>query len=1007
VAPIDLSTAQISNIVDSRRITDLPLITRNPYELVLLSPGTMESNTRLGGFSVNGSRERNNNFMLDGTDNNDTDVPGAGNGFTALNPNSTAEFRVITNNFLPEYGRNTGAIIDIISKSGTNELHGDAYWFGRYNATAARDFFNPTSETEHFVRNQFGYSLGGPIRKDRTFWFFNEEFQRFRTGRISQSIVPTAAFKTGRFTFDGLPVDVSDPNSPMNRFGLALDPTIQNILALYPEPNGESVDDFRGIYRFTSTTASTEDDITAKIDHVISPMHSFSGRYTFNRNVYKDPDDFLPGLGGVNQNSRAQNITLGLTSTFSPNVLNELRIGYNRVNVPFECAGVDVIDSFGPKDPVGRGRDYPFPAISGFDCFQLADSNGQKRATGTSMLRDNFTWIRGRHTMKFGGEIRFVYSNGFSSFLSRSTPDFSIFSNFGEPATTDLDPNTPEIDIGSITLQDMIWSLFGSVGFDSQSQFFDRAGARTSDDLRGFRQRELNFFAQDSFKITSSFTLNFGVRYQFNAVPFEVNNNFSALFANPAGPAPFTFDIIGPGTGKKLYANDLNDWEPRIGIAWDPFKKGKTSIRAGYGIFHDRVFGNLLSNSSANPPFQQDYFSIPERLPFDTVTTLPLPSTLTPSATVENGAGIAPALFDQNMRTPYSQSWNFGVQHELFNNVLMEFNYVGTKGTKIFRTVDANPPQPGLVQQLVQVCSDPSNAFGCSEADLQFTTLRFGQEFGILPFNAVINNALGGANPTFLSTTQANSSYNAFQANITKRFSRGLQIQGAYTWAHAIDDAGDPIDPAFGNRSLPRDPFNLRSERGNSDFDVTHRLVLNYVWQLPFGRGRAFLNQGVLGRVLEGWQIAGITTFSSGIPFDIFGDVDTGHTTLSSRVDYHPTPNPENAVPDQDPRLQTGPRREFFDIAPFGRGGNLGKNRFRGPGVNNFDTAISKSTGISERFRLETRFEFFNIWNHPRFGQPGNLFQDPGTFGISTEEIGRPDDTSGARQIQFAMRLIF
>jgi hypothetical protein len=489
-----------------------------------------------------------------------------------------------------------------------------------------------------------------------------------------------------------------------------------------------------------------------------------------------------------------------------------------------------------------------------------------------------------------------------------------------------------------------------------------------------------------------------------NAVPFEVNNNFSALFANPAGLAPFTFEIVGPGTGRKLYANDLNDWEPRIGIAWDPFKKGKTSIRAGYGIFHDRVFGNLLSNASGNPPFQQDYFAIPESAPFATVTTLPLPSTLTPSATVENGAGIFPTLFDQNLRTPYNQSWNFGVQHELFDNVLIDLNYVGTKGTKLLRVVDGNTPRPELVSQLVQYCSNPNNEFGCTEADLQFTNLIFGADSSSLPFNAVYNNAFNGA---AVNTSQGKSTYQALQANITKRFSRGLQIQGAYTWAHAIDDASDPLVAAFGNRNFPRDSLNLRAERGNSDFDVTHRLVLNYVWQPPFGRGRAFLNQGVIGKVLEGWQIAGITTFSSGIPFDIFGNVDTAHTTLSSRVDYHPTPNLENAVPDQDPRLQTGPRREFFDIAPFGRAGNLGRNRFRGPGINNFDTAISKSTGISERFKLETRFEFFNIWNHPRFGQPGNAFQDPGTFGISTEEIGRPDGTSGARQIQFAMRLIF
>lgn len=1007
VAPIDLSTAQLSNIVDSRRIVDLPLITRDPYELVLLSPGTMESNTRLGGFSVNGSRERNNNFLLDGTDNNDTDVPGAGNGFSTLNPDSTAEFRVITSSFLPEYGRNTGAIIDIVSKSGSNDLHGDAYWFGRYNATAARDFFNPTSETEHFVRNLFGYSAGGPLKKDKTFWFVNQEFRRFQTGRISESIVPTPEFKTGRFSFDGLPVDVSTPTSANNIWGLGLDPTIQKILALYPSPNGEKIDDVRGIYRFTSSTKDNGNDFTARIDHQLTARQSLSGRYTYNGGDFEDPDNFLPGLGGEIQHFRAQNISLGLTSTFSPTAINEARFGYNRVNVPFQCTGVDVFDSLGPKDAVGRGRDYPLPGLSGFGCLDFGDSNGQARATGTTHFRDNFTWIRGRHTMKFGGEVRFVYSNGFSSFFSRSAPDFNNFFNVGLPSA-DLDSSTPDLEFGSITLQDMIWSLFGTVGIERQSQFFNRTGARTADDLRGFRQRELSFFAQDSFKISPSLTLNYGVRYQFNGVPYEVNNNLSSLFADPAGLAPFTFDIIGPGTGKKLYENNSKDWEPRIGIAWDPFKKGKTSIRAGYGLFHDRVFGNLVSNATANPPFQQDYFFLSDALfadvPFDLVTSLPLPPTQEASATVEDGAGIFPTLFDHRLRTPYSQSWNFGVQQELLNNLTIEVNYVGTKGTKIFRSVDPNPPQPDLVRQLVQFCSDPNNPFGCTEGDLQFTNLDFGAEFGLLPFNAVVNNAIVGAVGV---TTQANSSYHALQTNITKRFSRGLQIQGAYTWAHAIDDAGDPIDPAQNNRSFPREPFNLRAERGTSDFDVTQRLVLNYLWELPFGRGRALLKTGVVGRIFEGWQIAGITTFSSGIPFDIFGNVDTNHSTLSQRLDYLATANPDNAVSDQDPRLQTGPRREFFDIAPFGRSGNLGKNRFRGPGENNFNAVISKKTSLSERVKLETRFEFYNVWNRVHFEQPGNLFQDPGTFGVSTSQIGRSDGTSGARQLQFAMRLTF
>lgn len=248
VAPIELENAQLSNVVDQRRMVELPLLTRDPYSLILLSPGTIQTNSSLGGFSVNGARERNNNFLLDGVDNNDTSVPGIAGGLAGLNPDSTQEFRVITNNFLPEFGRNNGAIIDIVTKSGTNDLHGDAYWFGRYNALAARDFFNTKGNPQDpFVRNDIGYAVGGPIKKDKTFFFINNEWQIFRTTLTSESVVPTAAFKTGIFTFNGFKVNLANPNSPNNAQGLPLDPTVQKLLAMLPNPNGEAVDDVRGI----------------------------------------------------------------------------------------------------------------------------------------------------------------------------------------------------------------------------------------------------------------------------------------------------------------------------------------------------------------------------------------------------------------------------------------------------------------------------------------------------------------------------------------------------------------------------------------------------------------------------------------------------------------------------------------------------------------------------------------------------------------------------------------
>ena len=273
VAPIETESNQLSTLVDSRTIVDLPLLTRNPYELVLLSPGAIQTNDSSAGFSVNGSRSRNNNFMLDGVDNNDTGVPGSPSGIVAINPDSTQEFRVISNDFNAEYGRNTGAIIDIVTRSGTNHFHGDAYWFGRYNALGARNFFNRDPDPQDpYVRNQFGYSVGGPVWKDRTFFFINNEYSRYRTTLTASSVVPTAAFDSGLFTTpDGQQVDLRTPTSPGNMTGLGLDPTIAKVLALLPAPNaGDVIPGITGNLNFASPDSLNAYTWTAKIDHKIS-----------------------------------------------------------------------------------------------------------------------------------------------------------------------------------------------------------------------------------------------------------------------------------------------------------------------------------------------------------------------------------------------------------------------------------------------------------------------------------------------------------------------------------------------------------------------------------------------------------------------------------------------------------------------------------------------------------------------------------------------------------------
>lgn len=1016
--PIELENAQISNLVDSKRIADLPLLTRDPYQLVLLSPGVVESNSALGGFSTNGTNERNNNFLLDGVDNNDTFVPGTPGGINSLNPDSTQEFRVITNNFAPEYGRNNGAVIQVITRSGTNHFGGTAYWFGRYNALGARDFFNPatTGPQNPYVRNDFGGSAGGPIIKDRTFWFANYEGQRFVTTLTGTSIVPTPEFKTGQFSVLGEPIDVSTPGSVNNAQGLAMDPTIQKILALYPKPNGPAVvPGLSGTLFFPSSSRQQSDDFTIKLDHNLTKRNLLTGRYSYNR--FTDPNffhtNFLPGgLGAEGTYQLTQSGMIGLTSSLTDRFINESRFGANRTNLQFTCAGVSTFDSLGFVDSYGRGADYaiPFgnPSLPGFGCQTLGHSNSQARFTGTYQTSDNLSYSRGHHLFKWGFEFRDVYSNSYNDFNTRGLFDFSAYTNQGVLALSNLPANSPLNDPtnpATAPTQNAVLALLGYVDSQFQSQYFNNQGAPIASDLRGFRQREWGVFAQDTWKILSNLTATYGLRWEYYGVPLEVNNNLSQLFADPSGAAPFTFTIVGPGSGHTLYNNQFTNFEPRIGLAWDPFKKGKTSIRAGYGIYHDRVYGNLFGNTRANPPFQQFFISS------GVLSQLSAPPVGTTSATLPDGSAFFASLIDPNLKTPYSQNWNLGFQHAITSTLTLEVNYVGVKATHILRLVDANPPQPNLVSQLLAYCV-PGNAYGCDTTTLQFGNLWFGQYYGALPFDATNNNAFNynGQYPgSALFKSIGNSIYNGLQVNLQKRLSNGFQIQGAYTFSHAIDDVNDPLNPATGNFYFPHNSFDLKAERGNSDFDIRHRAVINFIYEPNIGRGRGHFTKGFTGRLLEGWSLNGIVQAQTGHPFDVLGSVDSNHTGQPSRGYIIGSLN----QPAGADKTFTGPAATGMENTPFDVQPNTGKNMFYGPNLVNVDTAVLKNTAITEKISLQFRLEAYNLFNHAQFSQPDNLIQDigtvanPGTFGQSLSTLTRPDGTTSARQLQVALKLIF
>jgi Carboxypeptidase regulatory-like domain len=1036
---IDLETSQLSNLVNQRKIQDLPLITRDPYSLVLLSPGTFQTDSSNGGFSVNGARDRNNNFLLDGVDNNDTSVPGyPSGGVLSANPDSTEEFRVITDNFNAEFGRNNGAIIDVVTKGGTNSFHGDLYEFGRWNGFGgARDWFNPASEgrMNPYVRNQFGGSIGGPIIKNKTFFFFNQEIHLFRTTLTGVDTVPTPEFKMGVFNFNGTQAVNLLPGSAQNLNNLPMDPTMQKVFALYPNPTVPTGDGFSGLYFFPSESRTNLFDSTLKIDHHFTDRETLSLRYGYDHSY--DPNAtptaaILPGdVGGFAEKAITEGLSAQLTSVLKNTLINNLQFGWNHIYANFTCGGLNELDSPGGVDQFGSGRDYIMDPFTSFGCASNAlFANEQYRRTGTVSYTESVSWVHGSHTWKFGFDFRDVGETGALNVNSRRQLMLDPDQVFGVNTYSPI--NVPN---STFELDDAASAFYGLVAQDLNAGFFNKSGVRQGTNDKLFRQHEFDWYGQDTWKVRRNLTLNLGLRYQLNGVPYEQNADFSNLLQDPASFAagqPVVFTIVGPGTGKSMYQPDYSDIEPRVGLSWDPRGDGKTAVRAAFGIFHDRIFGNIFGSARGNPPFENDYSTFPlnsinQALPvgsnYDGSTCPscvgPVPAVLpnssfTFSAAVPDGTGLTTAVpLDVHLRNPTSNNWNLGIQRELPGSNTINVSYVGAMGVHVWGNRDGSPPVPALVQQLVAFCSNPGNSFGCTPSEVSGTNLYNGFNFGILPFNAVNNNAL--IQPSYYQT-EYNSIYHGLQTKVTHKLSHGLQVEGAYTWSHAIDDSVDPLTPAVGGHTFPRDSRNLAENRGNSDNDTRNVGVINYLWELPLGRGKAYVNSVVLGKIFEGMQFSGITTLQSGHPWQVRSSTDTQRTGIASwglQVgDPFAAPANSSCAPSPGVGKIYVTNDCAFVTPPFGSPGS-GRNSIYGPGFVDFDLAFAKKMKLSDRFQLETRFEGYNIFNHPHFLNPGtdsagvgNLIGS-GIFGVITNTYTEPDGTTSARQIQVAMKLIF
>ena len=635
-------------------------------------------------------------------------------------------------------------------------------------------------------------------------------------------------------------------------------------------------------------------------------------------------------------------------------------------------------------------------------------------------------------------DFRNVKESGFDDFTSRRQLIMDPLLRFSfDPGivNTSLLPGGGD---ASTTLVDAADALYGLVIQDTESQFFNKAGVRQPSDNKTYVQHEYDWFGQDTWKIRSNFTLSLGLRYQFNGVPYEVNGNASNLLQDPGSLAtgqPAIFTIVGANTGHSLYKNDYKDIEPRIGLTWDPFKDGKTAVRAGFGIFHDRVFGNEFGNARANPPFQATYGTFPVETINNALGTGAFPAqvpTQITTASLPDGS-LTPnlVLFNTHFPNTETNSWNLDIQRELRGNNVIDLAYVGVMGVHVLGQRDGNPPDPALVQQLLAFCvpSNPLNTGflpptadnptgGCLPSTVSGTSLYAAQgnpnsAFFDLPFNAVNNNAL--LQP-FYQITAFNSIYHALQTKFTHRMSHGLQAQVAYTWSHALDNGVDPLTPAIGARTFPRNSRNLAQSYGNSDNDVRHVAVINYIWDLPIGRGKGHMNNGALGRALEGIQFSGIFSAQTGNPFNVRSSRDSQRTGVSA-WGYQVGDPFAKAGPSCAPPPGSGliwmTNQCAFENPPFGFASNNERNQWYGPGFWDWDMSASKRFTITERVKAELRFEGYNILNHPHFLNPGDLGSSLGNlitssqFGVINRDATQPDGTTSARQIQVALRVSF
>jgi len=984
-------SSKLGEIIDNRKVEELPLNGRDFAQLARLNPGVAASGGGGGqqggeggvsGYSSNGQRSTSNNFMVDGIDNNDY-FGGAAAQIPSID--SIQEFEVQTNTFAAEYGRNTGSVVNLVTKSGSNLLHGSAYEFFRNDVLDARNYFNDSAFRKSALRlNQFGGTLGGPIVKNKTFFFLNYEGFRRAAGITRITNVPTSDERAGKFT---------DQNG--NPITIAVNPASQQIFnTLFPQSN---LNNASGNFISSPLQTDSTNQFLIKVDHHLNAADSLSVR--FSRTGIDTLFPFTPGQSGtnvpgygLNQTGDNDLVAISYTHVINPRTLNEARFGFTRSNISLitqagpQAATFGFNTGFAPGAPLNLGNIPMLSFSAGFVSGSAAVTNlgggidqPNRTATNTFQWVDNLSRTTARHTFKAGGDIRYTQLNRLYDLAFNGQITFSGLDNV---AGTDAMGNPVNIPNPLIDF---------ALGIpDGALQF-------VGDSHRNFRFTSYGVFAQDSFKLRPNLTLNYGLRYELNTVLHEAHGRLSSWWPQkyttflPLDPSVQTnlpaLEASGVvtqnGTGG-VYNGDHNNFAPRVGLSWDLFGNGQTVLRAGYGVFYETIIGNIPGNVMLNPPYLPDYFT-----PF-------------PLASWPNPFGPSPfpvlTITQQNLRTPYAQHFNLGVEHQLPGRMLLGLAYVGTTGTKLPRFVQIDQAfiTKAQIDSLAPDVVTRMEMLGIPPQAAQF--LNDNQLYGAMP--SIVRAPFFGFAQLFQAQDAVSSNYHSLQAKLDKRFSHGLSFLTAYTWSHSIDGASVFFGSGANATTIfPQDNYNLNAERGSSDFDIRHRLSFSFNYEVPVWRSLP----SVLGK---GWELGGILTLQTGQPFSVLTGESLSGTGLGN--------DRPNVV--GDPNAGPHTLQQWFNTSAFALNapltfGNAGRNIVTGPGYRNFDFSLIKNTQLGEKVKAQFRAEFFNIVNHPAFAIPSNILAAP-NFGtlFQTPDAAQNNvglGSGGPRLIQFALKLSF